>query len=150
MGDNMHNPTNPPRRTAATGTAQPNRTRAARPAKRRRGPGPAESCSLCGHVLRVGEAAFLWQTKVVCGECYSRRQAAFVAAALAAPHLPSPEDDLRDRRPWWLRAWRAMVRLLCCPLTPRRLMSQRSRRRQQQGAAVDPLFAHLHRLAHRA
>ena len=134
----------------ATETAQRTPTRAERPAERRRGLSQPECCAQCGHALRVGEAAFLWQTKVVCGECYSRRQAAFVAAALAAPRLPSPEDDLRDRRPWWVRTWRAMVSLLCCPLTPRRLMSRRSRRRQQQGAAVDPLFAHLHRLAHRA
>jgi hypothetical protein len=110
---------------------------------------PTERCTRCGVTLRPGEPAFLWEAKVVCGPCCTRRQAARVAAALAAPHLPAPGDDeFIDRSPWWARAWRGTRDLLCCPLTGAATLLRRRKRRRQQ-AAVDPLLAHLHRVAHR-
>ena len=124
-------------------------TQGAPAAKHRRSQCPTEHCSRCGLALGPAEPAFLWQTEVVCGACHATRQASLLAAALAAPRLPRPDDAAPARRPWWRRALRGPVNLLCLPVTALGLLSRKNRRRRQQ-AAVAPLFDHLHRLAHRA
>ena len=143
----MPQETNAPRATAAHARSQKKRHSAPR-AKTGPKPCPAESCSHCGVTLGLGEAAFLWQSAVVCGECHARRQAAHVAAALAAPRLPLPDDDLRDRRPWWRRVIYGTRRLLSRPIAGARLRGGKGRRRDTP-AAVEPLLACLQRSVHR-
>jgi hypothetical protein len=138
----MPNHVRQPRPSTGARSAQRQRTHASPAANNRRRQCPAERCTRCGVTLPPAEAAFLWHSAIVCGECYTRRQAALVAAALVAPRLPAAEDDPADRRPWWRRT---------CDLLRRQItlagLLRRKKRRRQPALAVDPLLAHLHRLA---
>jgi hypothetical protein len=89
------------------------------------------------------------QGRTVCGGCHATRQASLVAAALAAPRLPLPDDAPAGPRPWWRRALESTRDLTRLPLTVVGRLSRKNRRRRQH-AAVVPLLDHLYRVAHRA
>ena len=151
----MPNPTdlktNPAQRPAAPGRVHRKHKRGqeAPAGKPRRGQVPPERCVRCGLTLGPGEPAYLVQDKTVCGGCHATRQASLVAAALAAPRLPTHDDAPSGRRPLWRRAVRGMAGLLWLPLTAVANLSRKNRRRRRQ-AAVTPLLDQLYRSAHRA
>jgi hypothetical protein len=106
---------------------------------------PLERCTRCGVTLQPAEAAFLWKSSIVCGECYTRRQAARVAAALIAPQMSAIDDDPDPRCSWW----RWTCNLLCRPITLGTLFRRTRSRRHRHAEAITPMIACLHRVAHR-
>ena len=73
----------------------------------------AEACSGCGVALGPGETAFVWESTVVCGSCYQRRQAAHILAAVTASRMPAlatVAEAAGSERSSWSSAARRFLR----------------------------------------